>query len=600
MRAMIESGWPQNIDELEQHFDEALSRLRIYELPLSIALRLSLVAFEEWHCTATDRIHGRFSAFAAMLYCKDALEILVPNLFKRCRLQEPLKGRPIVTKSIVEVVTEALHFCQRYSFVVHAYTLYHQKQFTGLLSSRVVDFQYPRGFNLGRSSLSLLLHNYHEQRTLNQSWSSGMLPPSIAPDNFKEALVRRVRSTDVRAILDSIHDELHIPIRQIVEATVPRPTVDTNANCGGYSIGDCYNFWVEFMVRMLAYNLACEERRKVDHSFSLSEHRILQLTLPELAAILANRGTVEHEIALSILTDLVFDSTAIRPDVLIQPLVPIPDTRTILIAPSLIFTANWEVCVLRNWTRLYPDIYGKVIASKKGELAKSLGSALVSKSFVASVNRKLTDKRGQTIGDADVAAFDPSDGLLAILQVKWLIEPDSVRETIRTDAEISYAIEQSIRCKRAFENDRSGFLKQVFPDHDIEASAVKELKCCVLARGDIGNKDDEENEIYILDYLLSIDTVNNSSNVPLRQILSRVIDKQVEISNSIEEGAHPIRVKLAGYLIRLPGYGTVARPVINRSLRTKQPRRNDRCICGSGRKYKKCCLELANYDEDVL
>ena len=115
----------------------------------------------------------------------------------------------------------------------------------------------------------------------------------------------------------------------------------------------------------------------------------------------------------------------------------------------------------------------------------------------------------------------------------------------------------------------------------------------------MGNKDDEENDICVLDYLLTTETVGNSSDTSLRQILSRVIDKQVEISRSVEESAHPIRVKLAGYLIRVPGYGTVAEPVDARSLRSKERRRNELCICGSGRKYKKCCLELANYCEDV-
>jgi hypothetical protein len=597
---MIEAGRPQNIDELEQHFDKVLSRLRVYELPLSIALHVSLVAFEELHGTAIDRIPERFSALAAMLHYKDTLEILIPNLFKRCRPQEPLEEQLIVTRNIVDTVTDALHFCGRYHFAVHSYTLYHQKQFTGSLSGRVIDFQYSKGVNLGRSSLSLLLSNYHEQRMVNQSWLSGMLPPSIAPNKSREALVKRIKSTDVRAILDSTPDEVYIPIREIVEAAIPRPTIDTNANCGSYSIGDCYSFWIEFMVRMLAYKQACEEKSRIDDSFNLLEHRILRLTLSELSAILANRRAVEHEVAFSILSDLVFDSTASRPDILVQPLVPIPNTKIILIAPSLISTANWEVCALRNWIRLYPDMYRKVIASKKGELAKSLGNALASNHFVTSVNRKLTDGKGQTMTDVDVAVFDPFDGLLAIFQVKWLIEPDSTRETIRADAEISYAFEQSIRCKREFENDRSRFLKQVFPDCDIGVSAVKELKCYVIARGDMGSKDDEENDIYVIDYLLSIDTITNSTNVPLRQILLHVIDRQVEISNSIEEGAHPIRIKLAGYLIRLPGYGAVARPIVKRSPKTGQPRRNDRCICGSGRKYKKCCLELASYDEDIV
>jgi hypothetical protein len=597
---MTETGQLQNVDQLEQHFDEALSRLKVYELPLSIALRVSLRVFEELNCITTAHIPERTSGFAAMLYHKDALGILVPNLFKKCRQGEFPEERPIVTRNIVGAVADALNFCGRYQFAVHSYTLYHQKQFTGSLSGRVVDFQYSKDFNVGRSSLSLLLHNYHEERTANQSRRSGTLPLSIAPNRSNQALEDLVRSAGVRAILGSMPDKVYIPIREIVEGTISRPSVDTSADCGSYSIGDCYSFWTEFMVQMSAYNLACEKKSSIDKSFNLLEHRVLQLTLPELSAIVAQKGTVDYGVALSILEDLVFNSEATRPDILIQPLVAMPGTGIMLVAPSLIFTSNWEVCTLRNWTRLYPNMYRQVIASKKGELAKSLRGALASKHFVSSVNRKLTDGRRQTISDVDVAAFDPADGLLAMFQVKWLIEPDSIRETIRTDAEISYAIEQSVRCKRAFEKDRSTFLNQVFPGCGIEASSVKELKCYVVARGDMGNKDDEENGVYVLDYLLSIDTITNSTNVPLRQILSRIINKQLEISNSIEETAHLLRVKLAGYLIRVPGYSAVARPVVMRGRKTEQPHRNDRCICGSSKKYKKCCLELASYGEDVV
>jgi len=116
----------------------------------------------------------------------------------------------------------------------------------------------------------------------------------------------------------------------------------------------------------------------------------------------------------------------------------------------------------------------------------------------------------------------------------------------------------------------------------------------------VGSRDDEENKIYVLDYLLSIDTINDSTNISLRQILSRIVNKQIEISNSIKEAARPLRIKLAGYLIRLPGYGALTMPILRKSPGTRRPRRNDRCICGSGRKYKKCCLELDCYDEDVI
>jgi hypothetical protein len=597
---MVAVGRVENIGDLERHFDETLSKLRVYELPLHIALIVTLTIFEELHCTAIGRIQERFSSEAVTLHYKDALEILIPCLLKRCEQQEVPKQPLTVTKNILVTVADAFHFCERYHFVVHAYTQYHQKQFTGSLSGRIVDFQYSRGIDLGRSSLQFLLHQYYQQRTIQKSELSGMLPPSVSPNKSLNALVKQIRSTDVRAILHSMPEEVYIPIREIVKAALPQPTVDVNAKCGNYSIGDYYNLWLEFMTLMLAYRQACEEKSRIDDSFNLLAHRILRLTLPELSKMLSNRLVVAYEVAYSILRDLILDMTAPRPDVKVQPLIPMPNKEIVLIAPSLIYTTNWEVCILRNWTRLYPKKYGKVVASKKAELAKSLGRTLDNGRFIVSTNRELTNEQGRTIGEVDVAAFDPSDGLLVLFEVKWLIEPDSVRETLKSDIEIVHGIEQVLRCRRYFEKDRARFLKQVFPHDNVEISAVSELRCYVIANGNVGTKDDKENEVYVLDYLLCIDTVTDSTNISLRQILSRIVNKQIEISNSIDEGAQRLRIKLAGYLIRQPGFGVHPMPILEKGLRTIHPSRNDRCICGSGRKYKKCCLELDGYTEDVV
>jgi hypothetical protein len=77
---MAEDRQPKDIGELEQYFDEALSRLRISELLLNLALTVSLDIFEELFRTAQKRIPERFSAEVAMLHYKSALEILIPHM----------------------------------------------------------------------------------------------------------------------------------------------------------------------------------------------------------------------------------------------------------------------------------------------------------------------------------------------------------------------------------------------------------------------------------------------------------------------------------------------------------------------------------------
>jgi len=486
---MVDGGYPSNIDELEQHFDTALSNLRVYELPLPLALKTSLTIFEERHRTATRRIPDRLSAEAAMLHHKRSIEILIPSLFRKCKIKELPKGTITVTPYILTTVTDALNFCERYSIAILVYTEYHQKRFTGALSGRIANFRFSNDVDVGRSLLNFALHRYHEQTMIMKSELLGKLPPSIPYNKSRVAMRRHIKSKDLRTILHSVPEGVYIPMREIVEATLAKPSVVTEANCGKYSVAECHDFWLEFMTLMLIYTYACEEKKMVEKSFNLLEHRILQLDLLQLSALLAERGAIKRELASSVLSDLVLDVESDRPDMLIQPLIPVPNTRTILIAPSLIFTTNWEVCLLRNWTRLYPDKYGDIIASKKTELAKSFGKTFDSNRFIISTNRELTNEKGQRIGDVDVAVFDPSDGLLALFEVKWLIEPDSPRETIRANQEIAYGIDQVLRNKHEFEQYGPSFLKQVFPNYEIEIASVREVKCFVIGHGDVGLKD---------------------------------------------------------------------------------------------------------------
>lgn len=110
---MVGIGYPCSIEELEQHFDNALLNLRVYELPLPLALKTSLTVFEDRHTTATHRVTDRLSAEAAMLHHKRSIEILVPSLFRKCKTKESPKGKFTITQDIVDTVTDALDFCER-------------------------------------------------------------------------------------------------------------------------------------------------------------------------------------------------------------------------------------------------------------------------------------------------------------------------------------------------------------------------------------------------------------------------------------------------------------------------------------------------------
>ena len=117
----------------------------------------------------------------------------------------------------------------------------------------------------------------------------------------------------------------------------------------------------------------------VHHSFSRArsfrENRnrvatdsIFIFTIEELATLINRKIELSLDTVVDMVRDMVLNTDAKRPDVLIQPLLPLPPDK-LLIAPSLIHTANWELCLMRNWIQRHPDVYSRVIAQKKGSLA---------------------------------------------------------------------------------------------------------------------------------------------------------------------------------------------------------------------------------------
>jgi hypothetical protein len=596
--AMEHATYPRNIYELENHLDRALSNLRIYRLPVELALIVSLTVFEEQFRTTYERIPDRFSAEAAMLSHKAALQILIPQILRRC-------SQPAIENKVIEVtldaladVGNALEFCQRYDIATLAYTQLHQGWFVGSLNGRIAEFDFAEGTDFGRAQLNFTLHGYHERQTLFKSVGSGKLPPSIPVEKFKEAMLEAIRCADIKEILYLVPDDIYVPFREIAEGTIGKPTVDATAHCHNYTVDEYHRFWIELATLMAIYSVACEGKHKIDKSFNLLENRVLQFSLPRLAALVTNRGNVEYESAKCILPDIVLDLKASRPDVLVQPLVPLPNRQIVLVSPSLIITSNWEVCLLRNWSR-YPDVYGDVVASKKDKLADQFSELFDPRKFKISTRKKLRNEKGELVGDVDVALFDPSDGLLVLIEIKWLIEPDSPRETVRSNEELSRGIRQLLKVRFEFERDASNFLRQVFPNHNIEVGTIRDVQCFVIGYGDVGIKDDEQNGVFTLDYFLSCELIARSGDSSLRRIMANILNKQRQLSDSAAKMAGTMKVKLAGFLFCLPGHGTYIHNIPSGAGR-REIGRNDPCLCGSGLKYKKCCLELADYDEHII
>jgi len=137
------------------------------------------------------------------------------------------------------------------------------------------------------------------------------------------------------------------------------------------------------------------------------------------------------------------------------------------------------------------------------------------------------------------------------------------------------------------------------PSTIITALSLRDVQCFVIGHGGVASKDDEQGGIFALDYLLGCELIPRSANSCLRRMMADILDKQRQLSDSAAKRAGTTKLKLAGFLFCLPGHGTHIHD-IPPTTRRREIGRNDPCLCGSGLKYKKYCLELADYDEHIV
>lgn len=593
---MKESIFPRTLEQLETHVDGALHNLKLFSLQMDLALIVTLIAFEDMVQNFAPLAPQEREKKVNILSIKNALELLVPEILARCDQRVLSKNAITPQRDTLNDVTDALHFCQWYGTAVLAFTLYHQNIFQGTLNDRIADFTYTDGTTIGRAQLDALVTSTAEDQGMAHAMgvATTLRPPPS--ETYEELLQAMLLGEETGTFLRNIPHTLFVPVREMVIASLPKATIPPSTNCGNYTFGQYCTLWSDLSTLMQIYQFAhlINHQKPKESTPILS---VLQVTLSEIATAIAAKGHTDYDLALQILPTLVLEAE--KPDVLIQPFVPILSSDKLLIAPSLITTANWEVCLLRNLAR-NPETYGAVFGSLKERMADQLGTLFRRAQCQISVRKTFTDASGRVAGDVDVAVFDPTDGLLVLFETKWLIAPDSAQETTRGHKQIWDGIGQVLLARDQFESNSAVFLKQVFPGDIVTPENVKSLARYVVGHGDTGLKDDINNNVRVLHYELMRMVIKESKADTISEILSQVCAKQDSVSHLADNEMIFGTVKLAGFLFRTPATTSPETKEIVAANPSPEPDRNKRCLCGSGKKYKRCCLPISTHPDAFI
>jgi hypothetical protein len=122
---------------------------------------------------------------------------------------------------------------------------------------------------------------------------------------------------------------------------------------------------------------------------------------------------------------------------------------------SLIAPSSPERNILAK-ARSNPDLFGrigqqigKIGPATVGEALKRIPSARVATEV------KVRSQGGQSLGDLDVVVVDDTDGLVAVFEVKWQLEPDGAKELDKAESQAEEGQAQIRRLRPAVESGRA-------------------------------------------------------------------------------------------------------------------------------------------------
>jgi SEC-C motif len=334
-------------------------------------------------------------------------------------------------------------------------------------------------------------------------------------------------------------------------------------------LGDSRGVWSGLLTLAIVHELYCAAAGGAKNS------SVLRLPFDELVEAVCAYCDVEPGICQAVLRELVLDGS-LRRDMRAQPL--IESNGLVLVAPRACLALAWEACSLLLWSKRHSRAYSRYVTTYKKTLADDFATQFKRFGLQVSVMRRLSERHGEEVGDADVAVYDAEERYLGLFEIKWLQPPEDTFEIITADERLMEGVDQAHAVAEFVRRAPDRAMELLFPRRQ-DNPAPSEVESFVLCRGATGSEYVSGAVIPIYDYDASVSVVRSRSG-SLREICQALVETLERPPGSPELSLVYDRLEICGWDIRVPGYGP-PRPFSGG--------RNDPCSCNSGLKFKRCC-----------
>lgn len=582
------------IDEIEAKIDSTWNQLQIFRFPKYLALFMVLASFEyamevEYMALRPVIFDGQWSSSTGISHLRQGLQCIVPRLLQCPNTYfNPKKMSALRTmRTSYQEAVDAIKFSQHYDWISYHFTGYRQHWFDCSVEGRYVQFSNAENVDRAQSLMR------HQLRTLKDRKRISELISERHQSEGEEARARIIKS----ATKHHSHEELfkNIPINlytniEYYQAAIASAPSIEDAKIAGYSVKEYHDYWICLSTLLSSY-IECNKARFSNDSDRFMNSSVLCMTPAEIVSTISEYCNLSTATISAITRDLILDEQERRPDIQLSPFVPIGRDEHFYVSPRVFSTANWEVCLLRRWSKKYPQQYRDLVVPTKMGVSHELALACNNCNAMAE-NKSIYDNTGQAICEIDLAAFDAVSQYLLISEIKWVIEPDSFQEESHVHKDLQKGIGQLTRIRRVYESDPSAFLSQLFPEKSVVGSDIRGVRYALIAKGSVDSgMDTTSQNIETLDYDFTLEKLKAYDDRPLAQRFEDVIKAHREAKDSIERNFGYDETDLAGFRFATPGMNVSGRRNMLRRHPTARSSRGS-CYCGSGRKYEDCCQAI--------
>jgi hypothetical protein len=193
----------------------------------------------------------------------------------------------------------------------------------------------------------------------------------------------------------------------------------------------------------------------------------------------------------AVLEDLSYGSRGVtRPDPALQPLIPV-EADSILISPSLILCSSPERnhCMLLNSIPEEREVYARLVDRKEALMRDEILGVCDSKRYRPFFGGVAGRKE---LPNIDLALIDDDRRLVLILELKWFIGPDEVREVLNRSDDLKKGISQAKLLKAAFGDGTDAVQKT------LKVACDFKFECVVVSHNWIGGQTVQDDEVPII------------------------------------------------------------------------------------------------------